>query len=167
MNKEVKEYLIKHIEPSVIALLILNDLGKLIDPKGGNTFENFEPKEGIVKKIVGNKAQFSPEFLRELISIFPAGSGCSEEDLLSRLRSWLNKTSLQNITESHILEAAKFHMNKYDPPYHGQLLYFIYKMDGSIYKSRLDAALGEIILVEESYSGIELEDTDEPSTFEL
>lgn len=167
MNKNVKDYLIKHIEPSIVNLFLLNDLGTLINPNEGYLFENFEPKESIVKKVLGSAIQYTDTFLEDLIDIFPEDYRCDKQELLSRLKAWNNKTSV-SATPQEILNAAVHHIRKYDTPYHGQLKYFIFKMQGSIYSSRLDSALQELAIEHSSTWG-DYEETDskEPTAFEL
>lgn len=147
MNNEVLGKLAKLVEKQVCAALIANGYCKLIENSDNLLFENLIVNDQISKKLGLNINSFyeDPEFLKELLNIFPSGKySCSQNILKSRIKTFMRKTTITDITSDEILTAARTWIDRNVTPYHGHIINFIFKYDNKVYTSRLETIVEEL-----------------------
>lgn len=147
MNDEVIGRLAKLVEPQVCAALIAKGFASLEEVDDKLIFENLIIDKSVASKLNINVNSFyeDPEFLNDLLNIFPSGEfRCSKNVLKSRLRSFMKKTSFPDITSDEILTAARTWITRKQTPYHGHIINFIFKYDNKVYTSRLEGIVEEL-----------------------
>lgn len=147
MNDEVIVKLSKLVESRVCAALIASGYATLDDADDKLLFDNLIISKDVVKQLGINSTSFydNTEFLKELINTFPAGEyRCSVNVMRSRLRSFMKKTSIPDITEDEILTAARTWITRRETPYHGHIINFIFKYDNKVFTSRLETIVNEL-----------------------
>lgn len=147
MNDEVIGKLSKLVESRVCAALIASGYATLEDNDNELLFDNLIINKDIVKRIGINSTNFydNTEFLKEMINTFPSGEyRCSVNVLRSRIRSFMKKTSITDITEDEMLTAARTWITRRETPYHGHIINFIFKYDNKVFTSRLETIVNEL-----------------------
>jgi len=147
MNDEVIGKLAKLVEPQVCAALIAKGFASLEEIDDKLIFDNLIIDKSVASKLNINASSFydDPEFLSDLLNIFPSGEyRCSKNVLKSRLRSFMKKTSFPDITSDEILTAARTWITRKQTPYHGHIINFIFKYDNKVYMSRLETIIEEL-----------------------
>lgn len=146
MNDDVIAKLAKLVEEKVCVSLIAHGYAT-IDTDDKYTFDNLHINKDIAKKLNINVNHFyeDPEFLKEMIQIFPAGEyRCSANVLKTRIRSFMKKTSIPDITGDEMLTAARTWVSRKDTPFHGHMINFIFKYDNKVFTSRLESVVLEL-----------------------
>ena len=133
--------LCKLVEKQIVSSLIAQ--GYVAHDNRDLTFKNItiNPETYKLLNLPAPEQLYNDEkLLTDLLELFPKQSRCSKEVLKSRFRTFLEKTSLKNITREEILNAAVEHNKQFDYPYCGLVKYFFYKIDKDTrsYESRLE-----------------------------
>lgn len=147
MNDEVIGKLAKLVEQQVCAALIANNYARLEETDDNLLFDNLIISDAVAKKLNINVNNFydDQEFLKELLSIFPSGKfSCSPAVLKARIRGFMRKTSITDITPDEMLTAARTWITRHETPYHGNIVNFIFKYEDKVYTSRLETVVEEL-----------------------
>lgn len=134
----------KLIEKSFVAALVSNSYATL--KKDALKIENLVISPEVMDTLNIENSKSDTSFLKTLIDLYPKDEfTCSKKVLADRLETFYKKTSLKDVTEDEILNAAKLWLNKYSYPYFGSLPNFIFKHDKSkTWSSRLENTILEL-----------------------
>lgn len=142
IEEHLKCKLIKLIEKPVITSLIVNEFvnynGKELDWKNISISKKGEEALNKLKSKDNTEIINVDKLIEELCEIFPKDQLDSKNSLIQRWNLFLKSTSLEDITHEEVVEAAKNHVNEMGPKYCGNLFYFFFKYNKSIYQSRLE-----------------------------
>lgn len=138
IENNIKLKLINLIEKGVVSLLIANNFVE-------HTGEDLSWDSVILKdktlellNIVDSKNHDNEKLINELMEIFPKHQLDSKRALEKRYEHFQRKSTLKNITDQEIIEAASHWVADKGPTYCGNLFYFFFKEDKKIYTSRLE-----------------------------
>jgi len=147
MNDEVIAKLAKLVEERVCAALVASNYATVESFDDKLLFDNLIINKDVAKRLNINANQFyeNSDFLKEMLNTFPAGEfRCSPNVLKSRIRSFMKKTSIPDITEDEMITAARTWVSRKNTPYHGHIVNFIFKYDNKAFTSRLETVVQEL-----------------------
>ncbi len=134
MNNNTLLNLIKQVEPQVVSVLVAKGLVHLSGQD--MTLNNCVVNDSF---IINEHPLLEEEFLLSLKNRYPKEGNCSISTLKDRMKDFVKRTRLENITKDEVSYALDNWLQQYSPPYSGKLINFLFLIkDRNTYTSRLE-----------------------------